>query len=174
MCGGTHSLTWQALPANGLSPRVRGNRHILGVPPARPGSIPACAGEPVCGGQFLACSEVYPRVCGGTPRRRVMWTGWHGLSPRVRGNLNISPVATPAWGSIPACAGEPTSRRIADAGRGVYPRVCGGTRPAYGYSPADRGLSPRVRGNRQEMVKPVAMVGSIPACAGEPATRPGV
>ena len=42
----------------------------------------------------------------------------------------------------------------------VYPRVCGGTRCYPVISCYGRGLSPRVRGNRNN--------GSIPACAGEP------
>ena len=85
--------------------------------------------------------------------------------------------------SIPACAGEPSSRvkliwrlRSIPACAGelpgyldkVYPRVCGGT-PAAGYNRASpSGLSPRVRGEpsrqRQKCLR------SIPACAGEPAS----
>ena len=50
----------------------------------------------------------------------------------------------------------------------VYPRVCGGTgarcmRCQYLY-----GLSPRVRGNREHVMKGIISIGSIPACAGEP------
>ena len=50
-----------------------------------------------------------------------------GLSPRVRGNPDRWPSATLPAGSIPACAGEPTSWRGTPAGFEVYPRVCGGT-----------------------------------------------
>ena len=91
-----------------------------------------------------------------------------GLSPRVRGN--------PPWllricrraGSIPACAGEPRRRRRARSAQGVYPRVCGGTRHVGRELRADRGLSPRVRGNRQRPTLSGVSAGSIPACAGEP------
>ena len=46
----------------------------------------------VCGGTVNPITADYPRVCGGTVS---------DLSPRVRGNPKL-------WGSIPACAGEPT------------------------------------------------------------------
>ena len=50
----------------------------------------------------------------------------------------------------------------------VYPRVCGGTPTgAAGGTPAV-GLSPRVRGNHQRRAQVGGVVGSIPACAGEP------
>ena len=54
----------------------------------------------------------------------------------------------------------------------VYPRVCGGTRRRGRAGLPLRGLSPRVRGNQNRQPFPLAIAGSIPACAGEPA--PGV
>ena len=56
---------------------------------------------------ILSLGKVYPRVCGGTGMalrcRRRDW----GLSPRVRGNLRLTPALDGGHGSIPACAGEP-------------------------------------------------------------------
>ena len=94
---------------------------------------------------------VYPRVCGGTPRRRIARRIESGLSPRVRGNLILR--RTPAYlpGSIPACAGEPDAPAIAGGGHILQP-----------------GLSPRVRGNLLPAYKDHLRLGSIPACAGEP------
>ena len=86
VCGGTVLPSIAAASPIGLSPRVRGNRWADRVSPSPNGSIPACAGEPVNPCQTPFCTEVYPRVCGGTdpgggpPRRHK------GLSPRVRGN----------------------------------------------------------------------------------------
>ena len=132
----------------GLSPRVRGNPCHCPAHEVTPGSIPACAGEPArlfpnfpnSQGSIPACAgeprggreaagedQVYPRVCGGTyafPRRIA---GGYGLSPRVRGNLAGFPRLHPPDGSIPACAGEPSSASCVSARRRVYPRVCGGT-----------------------------------------------
>ena len=66
VCGGTLLQYHGQLPANGLSPRVRGNliRRPSGC--ARCGSIPACAGEPSPASPVIAALRVYPRVCGGT------------------------------------------------------------------------------------------------------------
>ena len=66
VCGGTSRPASVSGPAEGLSPRVRGNlsTEMSRSPSER--SIPACAGEPnsLCakGNAF----QVYPRVCGGT------------------------------------------------------------------------------------------------------------
>ena len=56
------------------------------------------------------------------------------------------------------------------AAAGVYPRVCGGTAESLAKQRGYRGLSPRVRGNRNERVNLVKPLRSIPACAGEPTT----
>ena len=114
---------------------------------------------------------VYPRVCGGTsPEARVARVK-DGLSPRVRGNrLSCMPI-TCGRGSIPACAGEPCGLPTAFCGRPVYPRVCGGTPGQPGPVMFRPGLSPRVRGNLRDAGRAEIRIGSIPACAGEPAIR---
>ena len=50
----------------------------------------------------------------------------------------------------------------------VYPRVCGGTHSPTHSIVLTLGLSPRVRGNPSRSVGHPQMLGSIPACAGEP------
>ena len=90
----------------------------------------------------------------------------------MRGNPTPSPSACGTGGSIPACAGEPPPREGARRARGVYPRVCGGTRRIAFSAAGTRGLSPRVRGNRASSRSVGAYKGSIPACAGEPHRRP--
>ena len=101
---------------------------------------------------------------------RVLISGT-GLSPRVRGNPAQSAGASLRTRSIPACAGEPNSIRPNTAISRVYPRVCGGTLVSHQRSPADGGLSPRVRGNLVQSGPIQVDEGSIPACAGEPCTR---
>ena len=91
-----------------------------------------------------------------------------GLSPRVRGNPLLAYKASISLGSIPACAGEPRNGFKSRATVRVYPRVCGGTRLAMGISVQYKGLSPRVRGNLVELADRIDIIGSIPACAGEP------
>ena len=53
--------------------------------------------------------------------------------------------------------------------RRVYPRVCGGTERVGDHLIPVTGLSPRVRGNHVGMRPVLDGLGSIPACAGEPA-----
>ena len=95
-------------------------------------------------------ARVYPRVCGGTNSAPSSLSMWIGLSPRVRGNPCES-----NWRTSP---------------RTVYPRVCGGTPHGGQRDQPAGGLSPRVRGNHGISSIRRSISGSIPACAGEPAT----
>ena len=173
VCGGTRGRGVGAYPAVGLSPRVRGNLGGFtgGVVGTR--SIPACAGEPAGLIPPRGRGRVYPRVCGGTIRQANFPHFPHGLSPRVRGNLRVSEQDGVTRGSIPACAGEPGTIEDYYDDDEVYPRVCGGTCRAGHYSHMCRGLSPRVRGNLLPPPEYGRRVGSIPACAGEPARPRG-
>ena len=170
MCGGTTADSPRLSPVTGLSPRVRGNPGAHAFRHLHLGSIPACAGEP-CGAAAPTCrGKVYPRVCGGTVGGLDELAVPPGLSPRVRGNPTTArPSARPA-GSIPACAGEPGRRPRPVRRRTVYPRVCGGTNQGDVTATETGGLSPRVRGNPAAGRHGGAGIGSIPACAGEPAS----
>ena len=86
----------------------------------------------------------------------------------MRGNLSCSRGTCLTLRSIPACAGEPAGLTSPVTADRVYPRVCGGTGRGSTTCACSRGLSPRVRGNRQETTNPDYGIGSIPACAGEP------
>ena len=55
---------------------------------------------------------VYPRACGGTALPYAAVRSGAGLSPRVRGNLELMGAGLLVARSIPARAGEPR-RRIA-------------------------------------------------------------
>ena len=133
---------------SGLSPRVRGSPLHTPCPQRSPGSIPACAGEPMGHSIRPIPTSVYPRVCGGaapTCRRPLPWTR-----------------------SIPACAGEPHEQPPMRAVQPVYPRVCGGPAHTARLVLPLAGLSPRVRGSRLPVCGHSLLPGSIPACAGEP------
>ena len=168
MCGGTPLALFLQGHVVGLSPRVRGNQDELAAEIERKGSIPACAGEPPIAQPLRSQGEVYPRVCGGTTQAACYNTKYHGLSPRVRGNLAVDRPRIAYQRSIPACAGEPRRPRSACLGMQVYPRVCGGTTLMPAYPIAVKGLSPRVRGNRLRIQLGHRRPRSIPACAGEP------
>ena len=168
MCGGT--CCWAAMPPTvlGLSPRVRGNRRQGYGRLGRLRSIPACAGEPLSTSLCFGFCKVYPRVCGGTWYRRREISTEQGLSPRVRGNLNLPGQLPAPCGSIPACAGEPLRGRGRATRMTVYPRVCGGTATMKKSLRSLKGLSPRVRGNPESSTGISSVKRSIPACAGEP------
>ena len=71
-------------------------------------------------------------------------------------------------GPIPASAGEPSTGKRKISACGAYPRECGGTAAARRRSIFARGLSPRVRGNREQLTEAQSWEGPIPASAGEP------
>ena len=152
----------------GLSPRVRGNPPHPADHAAPDRSIPACAGEPQTLRRKNCGPRVYPRVCGGTTSPRPNTRPAMGLSPRVRGNRHCQIRAGTGTGSIPACAGEPSTHLESTRWYWVYPRVCGGTDGASYREGYRQGLSPRVRGNRIIGLVNLARDRSIPACAGEP------
>ena len=154
--------------AAGLSPRVQGNRGAARGGPFLEGSIPAGAGEPTPSPPRSPTRWVYPRGCGGTDEGRFPKGHLHGLSPRVRGNPPARTLAPLPGRSIPAGAGEPWSAARIHVTSRVYPRGCGGTPQAGCLLPPQPGLSPRVRGNRGQGLRPGAARGSIPAGAGEP------
>ena len=168
VCGGTALIADDIPAVRGLSPRVRGNLRIFEYGFPVPGSIPACAGEPVAPSISSRAAGVYPRVCGGTERPPRPVGARQGLSPRVRGNRSRPAAAGAASGSIPACAGEPGAPGALRRRSRVYPRVCGGTPQDGGGQVKLQGLSPRVRGNRRLAADSDTVAGSIPACAGEP------
>ena len=148
VCGGTVLRRERRTRRAGLSPRVRGNQLDHHHEGDSDRSIPACAGEPRFGLRLYGNRGVYPRVCGGTAFIARGAKLAKGLSPRVRGNPVRGFIERFEDGSIPACAGEPQRRiRLEDPSR-VYPRVCGGTIQVGGKQSPGRGLSPRVRGNR--------------------------
>ncbi len=131
VCGGTDATTGASKGDRGLSPRVRGNLVAASDSDAVRRSIPACAGEPRARSSDRPGSEVYPRVCGGTPTCTRHELDRVGLSPRVRGNQPIPTGPPVGGGSIPACAGEPYSVGDTPKRLEVYPRVCGGTWRGY-------------------------------------------
>ena len=114
--------------ARGLSPRLRGNPHVLGAGRQLRRSIPALTGKP-----FL------PTGGGGAAAG--------GLSPRLRGNRRQGHRQPPARGSIPALTGKPSSCRDASRPGEVYPRAYGETCLRGLRVENEKGLSPRLRGN---------------------------
>ena len=131
----------------GLSPHALGNLCRIKAAAYPLGSIPACAGEPVCCILASQLTRVYPRMRGGTVRVRFLGLRLWGLSPHARGNLIRNGCRAFNHGSIPACAGEPLYSRSYSVALWVYPRMRGGTWQTVGDGVRVTGLSPHARGN---------------------------
>ena len=166
--GGTPENTVVRSPSTGLSPRIRGNHLGIGQFDRPQGSIPAHTGEPRIKRLRHIETRVYPRAYGGTKRRPASTAGTRGLSPRIRGNQSSNPRAGPGERSIPAHTGEPGPFQTRANQRRVYPRAYGGTQAALAPVAAGGGLSPRIRGNRDQHDCRFLRAGSIPAHTGEP------
>ena len=95
-------------------------------------------------------------------------TCWKGLSPLARGNHYSGVVHCVIRGPIPARAGEPRAQRDRRRRSGAYPRSRGGTCTGHVARARVAGLSPLARGNHLGQRRGVALVGPIPARAGEP------
>ena len=166
---------------------MRGNRAGSRRGSSAGRSIPARAGEPYPWTKGLWLLRVYPRACGGTMAEADDEHDIRGLSPRVRGNHYYKNDCRNRLRSIPARAGEPYTGTLPSqwlrvyqppltafcaSRKGVYPRACGGTVPGVAGAVTGRGLSPRVRGNREHRRAAHERRGSIPARAGEPQAIP--
>ena len=152
----------------GLSPRVRG------IPGARRsrcspgGSIPACTGNPRRPRAPPTAARVYPRVYGESSSFFIRLRSAAGLSPRVRGIPRYGWLWVQFRWSIPACTGNPRALACRYSSPAVYPRVYGESNTIRLPSALTLGLSPRVRGIPTGLLVPTDMVGSIPACTGNP------
>ena len=168
-CGGTAVKIVERGQVSGLSPRLRGNRHLMAPGKMGRGAIPAPAGEPEREHRQSTHTQVYPRACGGTGLWPVGGLVPNGLSPRLRGNLVQPESHRCGVRSIPAPAGEPRFCRREWLPMTVYPRACGGTVSYCRINPTTSGLSPRLRGNLSPGLSNSLSHRSIPAPAGEPA-----
>ena len=155
----------------GLSPHVRGNPTIDPRADVLQGSIPACAGQPRRGSMQAPRRKVYPRMCGATKKVDHVSRFDVGLSPHVRGNLTTPSAPVTSSRSIPACAGQPHFAHRHHSDPRVYPRMCGATIASCKLLYSLKGLSPHVRGHPQDDPADKRSGGSIPACAGPPASK---
>ena len=165
--GGNERPCGRSYTQRGLSPRGRGKRLGALIQIGYSGSIPAWAGETRPGGQSRSPPEVYPRVGGGNGWERLSKSAIRGLSPRGRGKLGCALDSLAHGGSIPAWAGETGYRHRTGQPRRVYPRVGGGNHHVERHPLRLHGLSPRGRGKRPPTATGWAIIGSIPAWAGE-------
>ena len=170
LCGGNKRATSKCPTSSGLSPLVRGKQVEWIYQGQSDGSIPACAGETVGHIRRFVIDGVYPRLCGGNPRKALRASCLRGLSPLVRGKPEHGAIWLMCNGSIPACAGETDQSVTSEIDQWVYPRLCGGNSAHFLLFGLPLGLSPLVRGKLPNASSLMGVYGSIPACAGETAT----
>ena len=168
VCGEAASISSATFPGWGPSPRVRGSRPAIRPAPWSPGSIPACAGKPLPHVHAQLQVQVHPRVCGEAAWSPCARGSGSGPSPRVRGSQSPRRSMSRGRGSIPACAGKPTTTKSTSGNERVHPRVCGEAKAPQSVVPGKTGPSPRVRGSLVATLPAFALLGSIPACAGKP------
>ena len=116
------------MPRVGLSPPTRGIHCPLPKPPLVIGSIPAYAGDPEESEVWAGEYTVYPRLRGGSMRRRWAIMRQRGLSPPTRGIPDVHMVNVVQRRSIPAYAGDPSAHASSAIWKRVYPRLRGGSR----------------------------------------------
>ncbi len=109
MRGGTVSALRRRCAGGGLSPHARGHLDRHAFVGHQVGSIPACAGAPAIPCISSCRSRVYPRMRGGTGEVGSWPHPAVGLSPHARGHLAQRELVVALHGSIPACAGAPSS-----------------------------------------------------------------
>ena len=156
----------------GLSPRGRGKPSAGRPLPQHTRSIPAWAGETCQPLDLGNPPAVYPRVGGGNKDSGQPGKASGGLSPRGRGKLVVTGNGPLDRRSIPAWAGETHRRRPPQVSIGVYPRVGGGNPGSRRPAGQAAGLSPRGRGKPSRRLPAILSLRSIPALAGETASRP--
>jgi len=145
--GGAYNPIEGDLVLVGPSPRARGSLLSFGFRNTTPGSIPACAGEPNVWYDLLPHPEVHPRVRGGAIVLTSLEFLVSGPSPRARGSPGEIPAPLFFVGSIPACAGEPSSGAKRAFTSQVHPRVRGGAFGKCFIHVNVSGPSPRARGS---------------------------
>ncbi len=150
----------------GASPRMRGTvphpwRHA-----GRVRCIPAHAGNGESTRRRPACRAVHPRACGERSSEHALSKARSGASPRMRGTVAGALHRGRADRCIPAHAGNGSPRRRRPRCSAVHPRACGERHRSYGYTDADYGASPRMRGTEARGSGGTVCGRCIPAHAG--------
>ena len=135
-CGGAIAWLNFTTSGSGRSPRMRGSpRGII---------------------ENHVSLGVDPRGCGGAVAGMSQGCGWAlGRSPRMRGSPETPSRSPTALESIPADAGEPSTRSPRKRRTWVDPRGCGG-------SPGRRGVSARASGGRSPRMRGSPVLGDSP------------
>ena len=166
VCGEHACSIASATSSSGSSPRMRGTRVVKVWILRAAGIIPAYAGNtsPVLRRCFWP--RDHPRVCGEHLPITLPKHVRQGSSPRMRGTPIILPLTVFIHGIIPAYAGNTQNKSIVFVQRRDHPRVCGEHLARLSSCSRSSGSSPRMRGTRRLRDNGHAIIGIIPAYAG--------
>ena len=170
-CGADFGSRQVSVPSGGAPPRVRGRRAGGGAHLRRRGSTPARAGPTRWRSGRAGRRWEHPRACGADTPGDSMTYLRVGAPPRVRGRLQVQPVAPPGSGSTPARAGPTCSSRPTWPRPGEHPRACGADRGPDPLTDPFPGAPPRVRGRLVGVEVGHLPDGSTPARAGPTSRR---
>ena len=165
-CGEHVDIVSQGDSNMGSSPRLRGTPARRPTMRARPGIIPALAGNTIVSVARGNRTRDHPRACGEHARHWQQPPLDEGPSPRLRGTLHHIVLEGCTIGIIPALAGN--TLFLATHFRAVWdhPRACG--EHNYRIIPInpEQGSSPRLRGTPDLGQSATMHAGIIPALAG--------
>ena len=155
-----------AFRSSGSSPRMRGTLRRCNRGIARPGIIPAHAGNTSLIRHYEQNLGDHPRACGEhwLAARRVERRA--GSSPRMRGTPLHDLVFRCQRGIIPAHAGNTSIGRSKFRSSWDHPRACGEHPFPVGLLTIPVGSSPRMRGTLPGKSTGLQTSGIIPAHAG--------
>ena len=164
---GEHALRpLQYVLVRGSSPLARGTRPVATEQQARPGLIPARAGNTRGALNSSSLTGAHPRSRGEHAALLRLSTTLPGSSPLARGTPKLALSCTKARGLIPARAGNTPRTREADPVPGAHPRSRGEHLPRGRRRPHAWGSSPLARGTPLATAAGLRMNGLIPARAG--------
>ena len=162
--GGVAELT-------GPSPLTRGSRDQHPQRGREPGSIPAHAGQPATSRRWARACRVHPRSRGAAKAKAGLDMRDRGPSPLTRGSQRPQRQGKRFVGSIPAHAGQPVVASQLRQPRRVHPRSRGAAFVGSRRVGGPWGPSPLTRGSLQHDSALGRLFRSIPAHAGQPASR---
>ena len=166
VCGEHGVDSFTAITAMGSSPRMRGTRGHGRKLAYERGIIPAYAGNTRGSAISPRFSRDHPRVCGEHPVDRIIKRANEGSSPRMRGTHIEVDLVNLRVGIIPAYAGNTRARVSTSRATGDHPRVCGEHSMTVESAASTLGSSPRMRGTLIGIWQCDALIGIIPAYAG--------
>ena len=153
---------------------MRGTHREQGRGCARPGIIPAYAGNTLPRSRLVSAVWDHPRICGEHDGSNADALMHRGSSPHMRGTQIRAVLLLPHGGIIPAYAGNTRSRHRALLNDGDHPRICGEHFPQTRIDDFKQGSSPHMRGTRGGTQRARIPVGIIPAYAGNTPSRPHI